>query len=78
MSEKAPEWFQGFIREEWMEVKEYMAAGNVKQDQTEKDITSLTIESEKNKKFRHVATAIGSTTTFATAYAAIKVFFGWG
>jgi hypothetical protein len=78
MSEQAPEWFQEFIKNEWLDVKSYMAVGNVKQEQTERELAELTAESEKNKKFRHITTAVGSSTTFATAYAAIKVFFGWG
>ncbi len=61
-----------------LEMAAYMAKAETKQEQTEKELSELTKQSEKNKKFRYTVATIGSTTTLGTIYAAVKVFFGQG
>lgn len=75
MSDGAPKWFQDFIQDEWMDVKEYIAANSVRMEQNSKDIEDNTGDIESLKKTKYVAIGTGLLATGEGIWLAIKTFF---
>jgi hypothetical protein len=74
MSNKAPDWFQEFYKNDWVPVKERLAADSVRMEQKAKDIEGNKEDIKSLKKTKYVAMGTGILATGEGIWLAIKAF----